>query len=104
MLALIAFQLSWPIQLVAFTVLGFAFFLLHGSIQVQATELSKTARGSATSLHAFFFFMGQASGPVLFGLGLLSIGASYFDRDRRRDHGRARDRVLALLQASEEPI
>jgi len=76
MLALIAFQLAWPIQLAAFTVLGFAFFLLHGSIQVQATELSKTARGAATSLHAFFFFMGQASGPVLFSLGLLSIGAS----------------------------
>ncbi len=75
MLALIAFELSWPIQFVAFTVLGFAFFLLHGSIQVQATELSATARGAATSLHAFFFFMGQASGPVLFGLGLLSIGA-----------------------------
>jgi predicted MFS family arabinose efflux permease len=76
MLALIAFQLAWPIQLAAFTVLGFAFFLLHGSIQVQATELSKTARSAATSLHAFFFFMGQASGPVLFGLGLLWIGAS----------------------------
>ncbi len=76
MLALIAFQLAWPIQVAAFTVLGFAFFLLHGSIQVQATELSKTARGAATSLHAFFFFMGQASGPVLFGLGLLWIGAA----------------------------
>ena len=63
-------------QFVAFTVFGFAFFLLHGSIQVQATELSETARGAATSLHAFFFFMGQASGPVLFGFGLLSIGAS----------------------------
>jgi DHA1 family inner membrane transport protein len=76
MLALIAFELAWPIQFAAFAVLGFAFFLLHGSIQVQATELSATARGAATSLHAFFFFMGQASGPVLFGLGLLWIGAA----------------------------
>jgi len=76
MLGLIAFQLAWPVQLVAFTILGFAFFLLHGSIQVQATELSSTARAAATSLHAFFFFMGQASGPVLFGLGLLWIGAA----------------------------
>jgi predicted MFS family arabinose efflux permease len=75
MLGLIAFQLAWPVQLVAFTILGFAFFLLHGSIQVQATELSSTARAAATSLHAFFFFMGQASGPVLFGLGLVWIGA-----------------------------
>jgi MFS transporter, DHA1 family, inner membrane transport protein len=75
MLGLIAFQLAWPVQLVAFTILGFAFFLLHGSIQVQATELSSTARAAATSLHAFFFFMGQASGPVLFGLGLVWVGA-----------------------------
>lgn len=74
-MALIAFEFSWPIQFVAFTVLGFAFFLLHGSMQVQATELSETARGAATSLHAFFFFVGQASGPVLFGLGLVTIGA-----------------------------
>lgn len=37
--------------------------------------MSETARGAATSLHAFFFFVGQASGPVLFGLGLVTIGA-----------------------------
>ena len=75
-MAVIAFEFSWPIQFVAFTVFGFAFFLMHGSIQVQATELSETARGAATSLHAFFFFMGQAVGPVLFGLGLVTIGAA----------------------------
>ena len=75
MLVLIALQWPWPLQAIAFTALGFCFFMLHGSIQVQATELSQTARGAATSLHAFFFFLGQASGPVLFGLGLGSIGA-----------------------------
>jgi len=76
MLVFIAFQLAWQVQFLAFTVLGFAFFMLHGSIQVQATELSATARGAATALHAFFFFMGQATGPVLFGLGLTAVGAA----------------------------
>ncbi len=75
-MALIAFELAWPVQLVAFFFFGFGFFLLHGSLQVQATMLSETARSSATSLHAFFFFMGQAAGPVLFGVGLATIGAS----------------------------
>lgn len=75
MLGLIALQFSWPVQFAAFTVFGFTFYLLHGSIQVQATDLSQTARGAATSLHAFFFFMGQALGPVLFGIGLGTIGA-----------------------------
>ena len=27
------------------------------------------------SLHSFFFFMGHASGPVLYGLGFGTIGA-----------------------------
>ena len=97
MLALIAFQLSWPIQLAAFTVLGFAFFLLHGSIQVQATELSKTARGSATSLHRVFLFHGTGvrAGPVQPRVAV--DRRELFDCDQRGDHGRARDRVLALL-------
>lgn len=75
MLAFIAFQAAWPLQLAAFMVLGFAFFMIHGSIQVQMTELAPAARGAAASLHSFFFFVGQGSGPVLFGLGLAAIGA-----------------------------
>ena len=53
----------------AFTLLGFGFYTLHASIQVQATELSPDARGAAMSMHSFFFFVGHASGPVLYGLG-----------------------------------
>jgi len=30
-----ALELAWPIQLAAFTLLGFGFYTLHGSIQVQ---------------------------------------------------------------------
>ena len=58
-------------QLAAFTLLGFGFYTLHASIQVQATELSPAARGAAMSLHSFSFFMGHASGPVLYGLGFM---------------------------------
>jgi predicted MFS family arabinose efflux permease len=63
------------VQFVAFTVLGFGFYTLHASIQVQATELSPVARGAAMSLHSFFFFMGHASGPVLYGVGFSTIGS-----------------------------
>jgi len=74
-LSIVAFDFAWPVQLAAFTLLGFGFYTLHGSIQVQATELSADARGAAMSLHSFFFFMGHASGPVLYGLGFSTIGA-----------------------------
>src|SRR3954466_14184947 len=73
-LAIVGFDFAWPVQLAAFTLLGFGFYTLHGSIQVQATELSTDARGAAMSLHSFFFFMGHASGPVLYGLGFGTIG------------------------------
>jgi predicted MFS family arabinose efflux permease len=74
-LTVVAFDFAWPVQLAAFTLLGFGFYTLHGSIQVQATELSTDARGAAMSLHSFFFFIGHASGPVLYGLGFSTIGS-----------------------------
>jgi predicted MFS family arabinose efflux permease len=64
----------WAIQLVAFFALGFGFYSLHGYIQVQASELSETARGAAMSLHSSAFFLGQGTGPVLYGLGFSYLG------------------------------
>jgi len=57
-------------------VLGFGFFLLHNSVQTEVTELAPSARASAFSLHAFSFFMGQALGPMAYGLTLPFIGAT----------------------------
>jgi len=74
-LGVAALELSWPVQLAAFMVLGFGFYTLHGSIQVQVTELSTQARGAAVSLHSFSFFVGHASGPVLYGIGIANFGA-----------------------------
>src|SRR3954466_6330737 len=75
-LAIVSFDLMWPVQCAAFTLLGFGFYTLHASIQVQATELSPVARGAAMSLHSFSFFMGHASGPVLYGAGFVQFGSA----------------------------
>ena len=40
------------------------------------TELAPSARASAFSLHAFSFFMGQALGPMVYGLTLPILGAT----------------------------
>jgi predicted MFS family arabinose efflux permease len=72
----IAMRLPWPAEFLVFMLLGFGFYLLHGCIQVYVTELAPGARGSATAGHSFFFFLGQAIGPVVYGAGVThgSIG------------------------------
>jgi MFS transporter, DHA1 family, inner membrane transport protein len=69
-LAVIALRLPWPVEFANFMVMGFGFYMLHGCIQVYVTELAPTARASATAGHSSFFFLGQAMGPVLYGIGL----------------------------------
>jgi len=66
----------WAAQMACMVVLGFGFFLLHNSVQTEVTELAPSARASAFSLHAFSFFMGQALGPMVYGLTLPFFGAT----------------------------
>lgn len=74
-LALAGYDLGLPIGVIAFVIMGAGFYMLHNSLQTQATELSPTARGSALALHAFSFFVGQAIGPVVFGQTIIDVGA-----------------------------
>ena len=73
-LIVIALRATWPVEFANFILLGFGFYLLHGCVQVYVTELAPTARGSATAAHSCFFFLGQAAGPVVYGIGLGSVG------------------------------
>ncbi|HEX2654904.1 MAG TPA: MFS transporter [Xanthobacteraceae bacterium] len=76
-LAGFALIVPWPVTLGIFALFGFGFYTLHGSIQVQATELAPDARGAAVALHAFFFFVGQGTGPVLYGFGFANMDAAF---------------------------
>lgn len=73
-LVVIAANFSWPIEFVNFVLLGFGFYMLHAVVQIYASELAPAARGSAMALHSFFFFLGQAAGPIVYGIGLRSVG------------------------------
>ena len=73
-LAIIAFGPRWQLQAVNFIFMGWGFYMLHGSLQVFASELSVEARATALSLHSFFFFMGQTMGPIAYGFGILNAG------------------------------
>lgn len=49
--------------------------MVHNGIQVQMLELAPEARGSSVSVHAFSLFMGQAIGPVVYGIALVQVGS-----------------------------
>ena len=66
-LAAIAFGPDWKIQLVILLFMGWGFYMIHGCLQVFASELSVEARATALALHSFFFFLGQTVGPIAYG-------------------------------------
>ena len=65
---------SWPWFVPSVILLGMGYYTMHGTLQTRATELAPEARGTAISLFAFFFFMGQATGPQLLGSIIRSHG------------------------------
>ncbi|MGE8940431.1 MFS transporter [Leptospira interrogans] len=69
-------QGAWQSELIAFVIVGVGFFMIHNPLQTQATELAPSARGSAVALHAFFFFVGHAFGPIYYGLGFSLLGVT----------------------------
>ncbi|MBI5319772.1 MFS transporter [Bradyrhizobium sp.] len=73
-LAAVAFGPDWKIQLACLLLMGWGFYMIHGCIQVFASELSVEARATALALHSFFFFMGQTFGPIAYGFGLEQAG------------------------------
>jgi predicted MFS family arabinose efflux permease len=70
----IAFGPGWKIQALSLLFMGWGFYMIHGCLQVFASELSVEARATALSLHSFFFFMGQTIGPIAYGFAIQHAG------------------------------
>jgi predicted MFS family arabinose efflux permease len=103
-LALLAAALSplWWTAPLACTLLGAGFYMMHTTLQANATQMAPQARGAAVSLFASGLFLGQTAGvfvasrlverfgtaPVLAvgGASLLLLGL-LFARLRRRRQG-----------------
>jgi predicted MFS family arabinose efflux permease len=73
-LAAVAFGPNWKIQAVSLVFMGWGFYMIHGCLQVFASELSVEARATALALHSFFFFLGQTVGPIAYGFGIEKVG------------------------------
>jgi predicted MFS family arabinose efflux permease len=57
----------WWLDALALGITGISYYMLHNSLQTEATEIAPAARGSAVALFACGFFVGQGLGPLLFG-------------------------------------
>jgi predicted MFS family arabinose efflux permease len=75
-LMIVSLRMPWPVEFLNFALMGFGFYMLHGVIQIYASELSLTARGSAMAMHSLFFFTGLAFGPVVYRIGFPTIGVT----------------------------
>jgi predicted MFS family arabinose efflux permease len=73
-LAVVAFGPGAKAQALSLLLMGWGFYMIHGCLQVFASELSVEARATALSLHSFFFFMGQTVGPIAYGFGIQHAG------------------------------
>jgi predicted MFS family arabinose efflux permease len=73
-LVIVALGPPWQAQIVNFVVMGCGFYMIHGSLQTFASEISVEARGTAVGLHAFHFFLGQTAGPLAYGFGVSHLG------------------------------
>lgn len=68
---------GWGWAVLACVVLGLGFYQLHNTLQTLATQIAPAARGTALSLFAFCFFLGQAGGAALGALAVDHLGAQW---------------------------
>jgi len=65
-------------RVIAWTCLagGLGFYMLHNTLQINATQMAPERRGAAVSIFACCFFFGQSVGVCLAGLGVAHLGTA----------------------------
>jgi YNFM family putative membrane transporter len=72
---LLALGPSWIWALPACYGVGLGYYMLHNTLQTNATQMAPHVRGTAVSLFASAFFLGQSAGVVLAAYLLAQAGA-----------------------------
>jgi predicted MFS family arabinose efflux permease len=67
-MALVAFTPHWVLALPGCLGMGLGFYMLHNTLQVNATQMAPQRRGPAVSAFASLFFLGQSVGVVVAGV------------------------------------
>ena len=58
---------SWPVAALATVAMGMGFYMLHNTLQTNATQMAPERRGTAVSQFAASLFIGQSVGVALAG-------------------------------------
>jgi predicted MFS family arabinose efflux permease len=58
----LAFTPTWWLAPVAVTFVGLGFYMLHNTLQTNATQMSPDARGTAVGLFSAALYLGQTAG------------------------------------------
>ena len=61
----LAIARDWHITVVACFAIGFGFYMLHNTLQTNATQMAPHARGTAVAMFASAFFIGQSIGVAI---------------------------------------
>jgi predicted MFS family arabinose efflux permease len=72
---MLAFGPAWIWALPASYLVGLGFYMLHNTLQTNATQMAPQVRGTSVSLFASAFFLGQSLGVILASLILAWTGA-----------------------------
>ncbi len=70
----LAFTPVWWLAPVATTMIGLGFYMLHNTLQTNATQMTPQARGTAVSLFSSALYIGQTAGVGAGALVMDSIG------------------------------
>jgi len=65
---------AWPLVAICTIGLGFAFYMVHNTLQMKATEMAPQARATGLSLFSMFWAGGQAVGAALMGGAVAAFG------------------------------
>ena len=71
----LAFAPAWWIAPLAITLIGLGFYMLHNTLQTNATQMSPQARGTAVGLFSAALYLGQTAGVALFAPVIDRAGA-----------------------------
>lgn len=73
---LLAFSNHWAWSMPACAVAGLGFYMMHNTLQANATQMAAQARGTAVSLFACSLFLGQSIGVSLIAMLIDRMGSS----------------------------
>jgi predicted MFS family arabinose efflux permease len=64
----------WWLTMPACFLFGLGFYMMHNTLQINATQMAPERRGAAVAAFASCFFLGQSSGVAISGAALTTVG------------------------------